>query len=65
MVLVLAKLRMGPRTTSIPLSSDALSCKKAKQKQVQFLNQIKEAQVLIPTLSKTFKSRFQISQEDL
>jgi len=27
MVLVLAKLRMGPRTTSMPLSSDALSCK--------------------------------------
>lgn len=32
MVLVLAKLRMGPRTTSMPLSSDALSCKKKKRK---------------------------------
>lgn len=32
MVLVLAKLRMGPRTTSMPLSSDALSCKKKEKK---------------------------------
>lgn len=32
MVLVLAKLRIGPRTTSIPLSSDAFSCKTKRVK---------------------------------
>lgn len=30
MVLVLAKLRTGPRTTSMPLSSDAFSCGRKK-----------------------------------
>lgn len=45
MVLVLAKLRMGPRTTSIPLSSDAFSWKMKLVRQ-----QIKELRSLISEL---------------